>query len=108
MILARTLRVNSRRDTRRPSYHRCDATNTIPETHMAALMGQMMQMPLMISSLILHAARHFPDTEIVSKRAEGDVHRTNWKDAELRSRKVAQALARLGCDAGDRVGTLAW
>ena len=75
---------------------------------MAALMGQMMQMPLMISSLIRHAARHAADTEIVSKRVEGDVHRTNWRDTELRSRKLAQALARLGCAAGDRVGTLAW
>ena len=73
-----------------------------------ALMGQMMQMPLMISSLVVHAARHFGDTEIVSKRAEGDLHRTNWKEVELRSRKVAQALARLGCKPGDRVGTLAW
>ncbi|MBT9458287.1 MAG: fatty-acid--CoA ligase [Burkholderiaceae bacterium] len=72
------------------------------------MMGQMMQMPLLISSLITHAARHAADTEIVSKRNEGDLHRYTWKDAELRSRKLAQALARLGCEAGDRVGTLAW
>jgi acyl-CoA synthetase (AMP-forming)/AMP-acid ligase II len=75
---------------------------------MAALHGQMMQMPLMISSLIVHAARHSADTEIVSKRVEGDLHRYTWRDAELRARKVAQALARLGCQPGDRVGTLAW
>ncbi|RQP23720.1 3-(methylthio)propionyl-CoA ligase [Piscinibacter terrae] len=75
---------------------------------MAALMGQMMQMPLMISSLIVHAARHYGDTEIVSKRAEGDIHRTTWKATELRARQLAQALARLGCEAGDRVATLAW
>jgi len=75
---------------------------------MAALMGQMMQMPLMISSLIVHAARHYGDTEIVSKRAEGDIHRTNWRDTELRARKLAQALRKLGCEAGDRVATLAW
>lgn len=75
---------------------------------MAALMGQMMQMPLMISSLIVHAARHYGDTEIVSKRAEGDIHRTNWKATELRARKLAQAFARLGCQPGDRVATLAW
>src|SRR5262245_9256887 len=73
-----------------------------------ALTGQMMQMPLMISSLIVHAAKHNPDTEIVSKRVEGDMHRYTWADAELRARKVAQALARLGCQAGDRIGTLAW
>ena len=75
---------------------------------MSSLMGQMMTMPLMISSLLVHAARHAADTEIVSKRVEGDLHRYTYKDAELRSRKVAQALARLGCEAGDRVGTLAW
>jgi fatty-acyl-CoA synthase len=71
-------------------------------------MGQMMQMPLMISSLLMHAARHCGDTEIVSKRAEGDTHRTTWQATELRARKLAQALARLGCEPGDRVGTLAW
>jgi acyl-CoA synthetase (AMP-forming)/AMP-acid ligase II len=73
-----------------------------------ALMGQMMQMPLLISSLIKHAARHSGDTEIVSKRVEGDVHRYTWADAERRSRQVAQALARLGLQPGDRVATLAW
>jgi 3-(methylthio)propionyl---CoA ligase len=75
---------------------------------MSALMGQMMQMPMLISSLIRHAARHAADTEVVSKRVEGDIHRTNWAGIELRSRKLAQAFARLGCQAGDRIGTLAW
>jgi len=73
-----------------------------------SLMGQMMQMPLLISSLLTHAARHAGDTEIVSKRVEGDVHRTNWAQLAVRAAKVAQALARLGCQPGDRVGTLAW
>ncbi|MDT9001511.1 3-(methylthio)propionyl-CoA ligase [Paucibacter sp. APW11] len=73
-----------------------------------ALMGQMMSMPLLISSLIQHAARHSGDTEIVSKRVEGDLHRYTWKDAELRSRQAAQAFARLGLKAGERVATLAW
>ncbi|RZL00296.1 MAG: fatty-acid--CoA ligase [Rubrivivax sp.] len=73
-----------------------------------SLMGQMMHMPLSISSLLRHAARHNGDVEIVSKRVEGDIHRTTWTDIELRSRQLAQALARLGLKAGDRVGTLAW
>jgi len=73
-----------------------------------SLMGQMMHMPLMISSLLAHAARHNGDIEIVSKRVEGDMHRTTWAEIELRSRKLAQALDRLGLEAGDRVGTLAW
>lgn len=73
-----------------------------------ALMGQMMASPLLISSLLRHAARHSGDTEIVSKRVEGDLHRYGWRDAELRSRKLAQAFARLGCRPGDRIATLAW
>jgi fatty-acyl-CoA synthase len=72
------------------------------------VMGQMMQMPLLISSLIQHAAKHNGDVEVVSKRVEGDMHRTTWAEVELRSRKLAQALARLGCEPGDRIGTLAW
>ena len=76
---------------------------------MSPLMGRMMQMPLMISSLIKHAARHSADTEIVSRRVEGgELHRTTWAATEERARKLAQALARLGCEPGDRVGTLAW
>ncbi len=73
-----------------------------------SLMGQMMHTPLLISSLLTHAARHNGDVEIVSKRVEGDVHRTTWLEVSERSRKLAQALARLGIQAGDRVGTLAW
>jgi fatty-acyl-CoA synthase len=73
-----------------------------------SLMGQMMHMPLTISSLLTHAARHNGDVEIVSKRVEGDMHRTTWTEVDVRSRKLAQALARLGLQAGDRVGTLAW
>ena len=73
-----------------------------------ALAARMMAMPLMISSLLVHAARHCGDSEIVSRRVEGDLHRYTYKDAELRSRKVAQAIERLGCEVGDRIGTLAW
>jgi fatty-acyl-CoA synthase len=75
---------------------------------MSLLAGQMMRMPLMISSLLRHAARHSADTEIVSKRCEGDMHRTCWAEVELRARQGAQAFAALGCEPGDRVGTLAW
>ena len=75
---------------------------------MPRLLGQMMPTPLMISSLIVHAARHAGDIEIVSKRVEGDIHRYTYKDAELRSRQLAQALERLGTAPGDRIATLAW
>ncbi|CAG9171597.1 3-(methylthio)propionyl-CoA ligase [Cupriavidus respiraculi] len=73
-----------------------------------ALMGQMMGEPLLISSIIKHAARHYGTTEIVSRRTEGDLHRYTYRDCELRARKLAQALQTLGVQPGERIGTLAW
>lgn len=72
------------------------------------LLGQMMDMPLLVSSLIAHAARHAGDAEIVSKRVEGDLHRYTYRDCERRAKQLAQALTRLGVAPGERVGTLAW
>lgn len=73
-----------------------------------ALTGQMMSAPLLISSIIKHAARYYGSTEIVSRRTEGDLHRYTYRDCELRARKLAQALGALGVNQGERVGTLAW
>ena len=39
------------------------------------LLGQMMDVPLNVSTLLAHAARYAADTEIVSRRIEGDIHR---------------------------------
>jgi len=70
--------------------------------------GLMMQMPLQISSLLVHAERHHPDQEIVSRRVEGDIHRETYRELAVRSRRMANALAALGVKQGDRVATLAW
>ena len=72
------------------------------------MLGLMQDRPLLISSLVEHAATFHPATEIVSRLPEGTVHRTNWRDLCLLSRQVAQAMQVLGVQAGDRVGTLAW
>jgi 3-(methylthio)propionyl---CoA ligase len=72
------------------------------------LMGQMMNQPLLISNVIRHADRHFGDTEIVSRRVEGDIHRYTYRDCHRRGRRMANALAKLGVGMGDRVATLAW
>ncbi|AOK29499.1 MULTISPECIES: 3-(methylthio)propionyl-CoA ligase [Burkholderia] len=72
------------------------------------LPGRMMDMPLLISSLIAHAARHAGDVEIVSRRIEGDIHRYTYRACEVRAKRLAQALGRLGVGGGERVGTLAW
>lgn len=72
------------------------------------LMGRMMSQPLLISSLIQHADRFYADTEIVSRRVEGDIHRYTYRDCHARARQLANALQKLGVGMGDRVATLAW
>jgi fatty-acyl-CoA synthase len=68
----------------------------------------MQSQPLLISSLITHAERHHGSTEIVSRRVEGDIHRTTWGQVSRRARQVANALDGLHLAFGDRVATLAW
>lgn len=72
------------------------------------MQGLMMQMPLSISSLIVHAARHYGDVEVVSKRVEGDIHRYTYRDLHARAKRLANALDTLGVARGARIGTLAW
>ena len=72
------------------------------------MLGQMMQLPLMISSLIRHADRWHGDTEIVSRLTEGGIHRYTYSDAHRRVRQLANALQALGVVEGDRVATLGW
>ena len=72
------------------------------------MLGQMMSMPLLISNLIEHADRHHGSAEIVSRRVEGDIHRTNYSTIHARSKRLANALATLGVQHGHMVATLAW
>jgi acyl-CoA synthetase (AMP-forming)/AMP-acid ligase II len=72
------------------------------------LMGQMMSQPLLISSIIVHADRHFGNHEIVSRRVEGDIHRYTYHDCHQRAKQLANALGKLGVKMGDRVASLAW
>lgn len=72
------------------------------------MLGLMMDEPLLLSGLIDHAALAHADTEIVARTVEGDIHRYTYADAQIRAKKLAQALRRLGMRAGDRVGSLAW
>jgi fatty-acyl-CoA synthase len=62
---------------------------------------------LLISSILEHAARHHGDAELVSRRADGALSRTNYAALAVRARKLASVLYELGVEAGDRVGTLA-
>ena len=72
------------------------------------MIGSMMQQPLLISSLLVHAERHHGDQEVVSRRVEGDLHRYTYSELASRSRRMAKVVAALGVKFGDRVATLAW
>jgi acyl-CoA synthetase (AMP-forming)/AMP-acid ligase II len=70
--------------------------------------GQMMQQPLLISQIIDHAERHHGGVEVVSRRAEGDLHRETFRELAARVRQLAKALEALGVKEGDRVAAIAW
>ncbi len=72
------------------------------------MLGLMQDHPLLISTLLEFAAAYHGDTEIVSRRVEGDIHRTTYAKARARAMQCANALAALGIEPQDRVGTLAW
>ncbi|MDP9901063.1 long-chain-fatty-acid--CoA ligase [Variovorax ginsengisoli] len=72
------------------------------------MLGLMQDRPLMISSLIDHAATFHPETEIVVRTVEGPVHRTHYREVQRRAKRVANAMQSLGVTPGQRVGTLAW
>ena len=57
------------------------------------MLGQMMQQPLLIASLLRHAERHHGAQEVVSRRVEGDIHRCTYAELAARSRRLARALA---------------
>jgi 3-(methylthio)propionyl---CoA ligase len=70
--------------------------------------GQMMQQPLLISNLLVHAERHHGEQQVVSRRVEGDLHRQSYRQLAERSRRMANALAERGVKFGERIATLAW
>jgi 3-(methylthio)propionyl---CoA ligase len=70
--------------------------------------GLMMERPLLISSIIEHAAAQFGDMHVVSRETHGPVFRYTFAECAARARKLANALRHLGLDAGCAVASLAW
>jgi fatty-acyl-CoA synthase len=67
----------------------------------------MMQTPLTMTQMINRAERFFPKKEVVSRTASG-IQRFTYKQIAERTRRLAEALQKLGVERGDKVGTLAW
>ena len=72
------------------------------------MLGQMMNKPLLISSLIEHAQRFHGETEIVSVKTTGGLEQTSWGQVARNARALASALTNLGLDPQSRCGTIAW
>ncbi|MBI6629900.1 long-chain fatty acid--CoA ligase [Pontibaca salina] len=72
------------------------------------MLGRMMNKPLLISSLVQHAAIYHHDTDIVSVETTGDVAHTTWAQVSENARQLGAALMRLGLDPQDRCATIAW
>ena len=70
--------------------------------------GLMSERPLLISSLLDHAARYHGNTEIISSDSDGIITRSNYQKVNIRAKKLAQALIKLGAKKGDTIATMAW
>lgn len=70
--------------------------------------GLMMDRPLLLSSVIEHAAAQFGDAEVVSRETHGPLFRYTYAQCAARARKLANALTTLGLEEGSAVGSIAW
>ena len=71
--------------------------------------GLMMDRPLLVSSILDHAAARYGTVEMVSCTADAPAHRTTYATLCQRAKQLAGALRdRLGVRQGERIATLAW
>ncbi len=71
--------------------------------------GLMMDRPLLISSILDHAAGQYGETAMVSNTADLGAHRTTYAEIGGRARQLAHALQEtFDVGIGDRIATLAW
>ncbi|RVQ65443.1 long-chain-fatty-acid--CoA ligase [Croceicoccus ponticola] len=71
------------------------------------MLGQMQDWPLTVDKVLDRAAQYAGDNEIVTRRADGSIHRSNYATLHARAKQVSAALLDLGIVPGDRVATLA-
>ncbi|MBC2670740.1 long-chain-fatty-acid--CoA ligase [Novosphingobium piscinae] len=72
------------------------------------MLGLMQDWPLTVDRMIDHAATVHGAREVVTRRLDGSLHRTTYRDIRDRAQRLSAALQGLGIGVGDRVSTLAW
>ena len=72
------------------------------------MLGLMQDYPLLMHTIIDHAAINHGEREQVSRSIEGPIRRTTLADIRTRALKVARALENEGVSLGDRIATMAW
>jgi 3-(methylthio)propionyl---CoA ligase len=70
--------------------------------------GLMMELPLLLSGVLQHAEAQNGQVDVVSRETHGPLFRYTYADCAKRARQLANALAGLGLQAGDVVGSIAW
>ena len=70
--------------------------------------GNMMKWDLTISQAISHAEKYNVDGKLISRELDGSIKSTTYGETIKRSKKLANALKRLGVNLHDRVATIAW
>ncbi len=68
----------------------------------------LMQTPLILSSFVKRAEQFFPNKLIISRTAEDTIHRIPYREFAKRTRKLADALTKLGMKHGTKVGSFGW
>lgn len=71
------------------------------------MIGDMQKWTPNVASIIEHAKNLYPKQEVISRMISGEIHRTNYEEVCIRSRKLASALEKDGYKKGDILATLA-
>jgi len=72
------------------------------------MLGLMQDYPLLVQSILDHAALNHGERELVTRGVEGPIRRTTLAEVHSRALRVAKALERDGVKLGDRIATMAW
>ncbi len=72
------------------------------------MLGLMQDYPLLVQTILDHAALNHGEREMVTRSIEGPIRRYTYHDLRIRALRVAKALQKEGIGLGDRIATMAW